>query len=210
MTSPIKKHASLENKDKHLSSEASFVKSLFKGLIFGLTLTCVSLLVVAFIIPRIIGAVPLTVLSGSMTPTFNPGDLIITMPVNNAKEEVKRGDIITFQPESGVSTLITHRVVSTGFTIDGDILFITKGDANSSQDAAILEEQVMGEYLYRIPYIGYLANAIPNDLKPLAIQFIGLAILGWAFIQTLIIIFTSGRNRRKNPKGDTVDSVRNI
>lgn len=178
----------------------SIVKGFFKGLLFGVMLICVVLIVATFVAPRIIGAVPLTVLTGSMVPTFNPGDLIVTMPVDDAKEEIKRGDIITFQPESGVSTLITHRVVSTGFTIGGDTLFVTKGDANNAQDEPILEDQVMGKYLYHIPYLGYLANAIPNDNKPVIIQLLGVAVFGWVFIQIITSIVSSVRKKKRLAK----------
>ena len=55
----------------------------------------------------------------------------------------------------------------------------------------------MGKYLYHVPYVGYLANAIPNDSKPVVIQALGVGILGWAFILFLISIIGSGRKKRK-------------
>ena len=106
MTSTIEASQKAEND----SSNFSVVRGLFKGVLLGVVIICVALISATIAIPRIIGAVPLTVLSGSMVPTFNPGDLIVTLPVDNAREEIKRGDIVTFQPESGVSTLITHQI----------------------------------------------------------------------------------------------------
>lgn len=173
------------------------VKSLLKGALIGIVVICVALIAAAIAVPRVIGAVPLTVLSGSMVPTFNPGDLIITMPVNDPKEEVKRGDIITFQPESGVGTLVTHRVSSVGFSMGGNTVFTTKGDANNGLDKPIIDEQVMGKYIYHVPYVGYVANVIPNDTKPLVIQGLGVAILGWAFILLIMTIVGSRREKRE-------------
>lgn len=193
MTSTVEAEPTAEDE----SSDYSVVKGLLKGALLGVVIICVALITAAIAVPRIIGAVPLTVLSGSMVPTFNPGDLIITMPVDDPKEEVKRGDIITFQPESGVGTLITHRVSSVGFSMGGSTVFTTKGDANNGLDKPIIDEQVMGKYIYHVPYVGYVANAIPNDTKPLVIQALGVAILGWAFILFLLTITGSRREKRE-------------
>lgn len=193
MTSAVENRSIVEESD----TDSSIIKGLFKGALIGVMIVCLAFVVAVLAVPRVIGAVPLTVLTGSMAPTFEPGDLIVTMPVEDAKNEVKRGDIITFQPESGVGTLVTHRVVSVGFTLGGKSLFTTRGDANDSEDEPILEEQVMGKYLYHIPYLGYVANAIPNDTKPVMIQVLGIAILGWAAIQSLIIVISSIRRKRK-------------
>lgn len=190
------------------TNKFSVVRSLLKGALIGIVVICVALIAAAIAVPRVIGAVPLTVLSGSMAPTFNPGDLIITMPVDDPKEEIKRGDIITFQPESGVGTLVTHRVSSVGFSMGGSTVFTTKGDANNGLDKPIIDEQVMGKYIYHVPYVGFVANAIPNDTKPLVIQGLGLAFLGWAFIQLLILTVISPiRNKRKenNKISESVD-----
>lgn len=125
-----------------------------------LTLVMVALLVIASaaaFVPRLIGAQPLTVLSGSMVPTFNPGDLVIVRPFD--VNTVAVGDVITFQPESGNPTLITHRVIDV--TRDASDLtqvsrIVTQGDANNMADNPLVPEQVMGRMLYRIPYLGFL------------------------------------------------------
>lgn len=186
-----------EPKTEDDSTNFSVVKGLLKGALLGVVVICLAVIAATIAVPRIIGAVPLTVLSGSMVPTFNPGDLIITMPVDDPKEEIKRGDIVTFQPESGVGTLITHRVSSVGFSMGGSTVFTTKGDANSALDKPIIDEQVMGKYIYHVPYVGYVANAIPNDTKPVVIQALGVAILGWAFILFLMTIMGSRREKRE-------------
>jgi len=176
-------------------------KGFLKGLGLGVTIIAVLIAFAAIVYPRLIGGVPLTVLSGSMVPTFNPGDLIITKPVD--AKEVKRGDIITFQPKSDDPALITHRVVSVGTTLAGKEVIVTKGDANNAQDPSIMTEQIKGEYVYRIPYLGFLANAVPANLKGYAIQIIGGAILLYVLIQLVAGFFGKKKKKPAHDSGET-------
>lgn len=68
----------------------------------------------------------LIVTSGSMSPEFEAGDLIMIVRVD--PYELKVDDIITFSTEDG--KLLTHRIVE--LKKDGEI--ITKGDANKTAD----------------------------------------------------------------------------
>jgi len=198
MTTAIESESIVEEKPEKFS----IVKGFLKGLLYGLTFISIALILATIVIPRLIGAVPLTVLTGSMVPTFNPGDLIVTMPIDAS--EVKRGDIITFQPESGVNTLITHRVESVGFSIGGDTVFVTKGDANNASDEPIIADQVMGKYLYHVPYVGYLANAIPTTNKPVIMQVLGIGFFIWAGIQVILIIIGNFRKKKKKDQSEIV------
>ena len=99
-----------------------------------------------FIIVCQLGLVPirfLAVMSGSMSPTINTGDLSIIRLDYKYQPEI--GDIVYFDL-AGHPTL--HRV--TEYT-QGRIT--TKGDANDAFDDSILS--VNGYYLFRIAFIGY-------------------------------------------------------
>ena len=88
--------------------------------------------------------------SGSMSPTINMGDAIITTP---AASKVKPGLIVTYLHDG---ELITHRVLS----VNGDIL-ATKGDAMEHPDPWPVQiTDVKGMFLFRIPYIGFVANFV--------------------------------------------------
>lgn len=63
--------------------------------------------------------------SNSMSPTITTNDLIIV----HLNEDIKEGDIITY--EDG-DMFVTHRVIEVN-----DTGYITKGDANQSEDQAI-------------------------------------------------------------------------
>ena len=87
--------------------------------------------------------------SGSMEPAINVGDMVLAGPVGTGG--IKPGVIISY--EAG-KNLITHRVLS----IDGNTL-ITKGDANKEQDPnPVRLSQVQSRYIFRIPYVGYVAG----------------------------------------------------
>jgi len=89
--------------------------------------------------------------SGSMEPAFNVGDVVIAGPLGS--DGIKPGVIVTYAIGKN---LITHRVLS----IDGNTL-ITKGDANENPDPIPVQfSQVKSLYLFRIPYIGYVAGFV--------------------------------------------------
>lgn len=88
----------------------------------------------------------LSVLSSSMSPVIEQGDMVITIPIKISN--IKLGDIITYNQED---KLITHRVEQV-YENYGKTLFITKGDANKFQDInPVKKEQIVGLYLTKIP-----------------------------------------------------------
>lgn len=94
----------------------------------------------------------MVVLSGSMSPEFEAGDVIIVTADSKAQYGV--GDVITFwDPEDG-EKIITHRVVET--VQDGNALkYRTKGDANDSADPLLIPtNNVIGQQVWSIPYFG--------------------------------------------------------
>ncbi len=87
---------------------------------------------------------------------FNKGDIIVLV----GAEDAGVGDIIVFQ--SGKPEPIIHRVVSLSDDGKGRI-FQTKGDHNAQQiknpiidETHILEEQVIGKAVIKIPLFGYV------------------------------------------------------
>ncbi len=82
------------------------------------------------------------VLSGSMEPTLSIYDLVLV----KAQEEYRVGDIVVYQ--SGGS-LVIHRIVELR---DGG--YVTKGDANNTEDGVVAPEAVKGRMFFRVPYLG--------------------------------------------------------
>ncbi len=126
-----------------------------------------AVLFVALLVPFLVFAVPdvagadesYVVLSDSMNPTIDAGDVVIVE--ENDPSSIEEGDVLTFDaadPEefdAGDGTsIVTHRVVDIEQTDDG-LEFVTQGDANNAPDgSAVEEEQVIGVVAFSIPYIG--------------------------------------------------------
>lgn len=81
---------------------------------------------------NLLGLMPMTVQSDSMSPTFNAGDLIIVKQVDLF--DLKKDDVITFYTMiDGMRVKNTHRIVDIN-EADGSRSFVTKGDNNQIDD----------------------------------------------------------------------------
>jgi len=94
------------------------------------------------------------VLTGSMAPAINTGDVILTTPVTRKEPQV--GDVIAYQAKrfNGQSVAVfSHRII--GGDIDSG--FIVKGDSNKSPDTQKPKRgDILGVVIFVIPYIGNL------------------------------------------------------
>ncbi|MBR7539807.1 S26 family signal peptidase, partial [Mycobacterium tuberculosis] len=80
-----------------------------------LLLGLLGLVVAVGVVPKVMNGAALTVLTGSMEPTYEPGDIVVSVP----QEQYRIGDPVTFQPRSGDPMLITHRIVAVTDTDEG-------------------------------------------------------------------------------------------
>lgn len=95
------------------------------------------------------------VLSGSMSPEFEPGSIVLVKDV--APDSIAKGDILTFRPSIGSKNIVTHRVHS--INNEDGIEITTKGDANEVQDPQpIYPENVIGKVFMSVPYLGFVLN----------------------------------------------------
>lgn len=118
------------------------------------------------------------VITGSMSPAIEAGDIIVTRSVDF--EDLKKGDIITFK--IGNKTLITHRIV--GVNDNGS--FVTKGDANSMEDIDLIVNQanIIGKYFIKIPKGGYILKFIQSPAGLIIFILIPAIMLIWAEIRS--------------------------
>ncbi len=100
----------------------------------------------------------LTVVSESMVPTLNVGDMIVVqggLTGADIRADYVDGDVIVFHSPRDRSDLIVHRAVERHE--DGETYFRTKGDHNPSVDYwIVLESDVVGKVTGIIPYLGNL------------------------------------------------------
>lgn len=93
------------------------------------------------------------VMTGSMQPSYNIGDLIFEKEI--AKEDIKLNDVITYSLENGQDT-VTHRVIDI-IEENGETYYQFKGDNNNSPDPDLVTyEQIQGKVIYKIDRLGSL------------------------------------------------------
>lgn len=124
------------------------------------------------------GYTPLSVVSDSMAPTFNAGDLIIIRSCDPAT--LQEGDIITFHTIiNNEFALNTHRIAE----IDdqgGARSYVTKGDNNEIADVHMITDgDIVGKFVTRLPKFGRVVEFLSSStgfllviVLPLLIFFI--------------------------------------
>ncbi|WP_302390776.1 signal peptidase I [Eggerthella sinensis] len=105
-------------------------------------------------LPGVFGVKPAVVLSGSMEPTIQTGDLIAVTDCDPTA--LHEGDVVCYL-SSGKA--ITHRIASVTTGEDGQLRYVTQGDANNAADRLpVTVDQVQGVWSgMRLPGAG---NAI--------------------------------------------------
>lgn len=157
-------------------------------------------------VAEILGHPVLVVLSGSMTPTFRPGDLIVDRG-RPGTELLHKGQVITFEePGSGSQILVTHRIfrvvkVAASTSDPTGVGYVTKGDANNGPDPWTVEpSQVLGMYQWRLPWGGYILRLLESRWSFL----VGLlAAAAWIFSGTFARMWRATATPRDRTTGDT-------
>lgn len=125
------------------------------------------------------------VISGSMQPALQIGDVIIIKKANNYAEK----DIITY--DNGLTT-ITHRIKS----INGDEI-ITEGDANDAPDKPITKDKILGKYFFRISTFSVFSIMLTGKTIYLIMVLVLFAILLFAISDRVTRNFEYRRNNFK-------------
>ena len=125
-------------------------------------------------VPSVFGYSALMVKTGSMAgeevDSINPGDLIIIKDTG----DYVIGDIVTFL-QKGDSIPTTHRIIDS----KEDGLFITKGDANNTQDGLpVSKDMIFGEVVKVLPEVGRFVEWVQSE--------------GWISIVALLVILGGG------------------
>lgn len=175
------------------------VKIAWRVAVIGALTAIVGALAAAVVVPRLAGATPFTVLTGSMRPHYPPGTLVVVRPVDADRLTV--GDVVTYQLRSGERDVVTHRIVAVGVSLQytGERAFTTKGDANRIADAkSVRPVQIRGRLWYSVPYLGRVSNLLtPGARQTLEVGAAG-GLLGYAALMFAAAV--RDRRRLKNPR----------
>ena len=147
--------------------------------------TVLVVLVVVFAVflmgSRLVGLQVFHVVSPSMEPTYSEGDLLYVKAVDVTT--IEAGDPITFVLNEDL-VVATHRVVA----IDSENRqFITKGDANETEDAAPVHfNNLIGVPVFSIPLLGYVSAYIQSPPGMYVAIGLGVVLLAAVFLPDLL------------------------
>lgn len=168
---------------------AKFIRGICSILSTLLTLALLAL-AVSLAGVRLLGYIPYSVISGSMTPTYCVGDLVYAKHAEF--NEISVGDPITFlMNDSGL--IVTHRVIA----VDTENQwFYTQGDANTTPDGSPVPYQnVIGVVRFSIPKLGFVSDYISSPSGHYAAIGV-LCVLGLMVIIPMAITpSSSGKNK---------------
>jgi signal peptidase I len=88
-----------------------------------------------------------------MEPTIHVGSLVLVQKV--PENAIKVDDIVARKAPDNDNTFVTHRIVQIGPQPD---TFVTRGDANNTNDPPITYSEIVGKMVFAVPMLGLLVN----------------------------------------------------
>jgi signal peptidase len=141
------------------------------------------------------------VLSGSMRPGLQPGDIVVTQRVPISDLHVR--DVIVFHPPDEAGRQTVHRIVKLQVR-NGTTVITTRGDANSVNDPAVTA--LKGTDAYRvarvIPLVGYPAVWLQGGRHGLLVTGLGILLLVGAAV---VLLRPEPRKERRRDESDASD-----
>jgi signal peptidase I len=133
--------------------------------------------------PRVLGYQTSTMLTGSMAPLINAGDVVVSLP--KPVSSLQTGDIITYGIPVEDHRVETHRIIEIARNGNGTTDVRTKGDANNGADPwiATLHGDTVHVHAATIPYLGTAIRALR---EPVLLQ--GLMYGAPAVLVTMVLL----------------------
>ncbi len=180
-----------------MTKKAKIVKRICSALWWLLVVSLVILLVTVLgakmqgKVPSLCGYSVLHIITGSMEDTIPTGSYILVK--KTAPEDVQKEDIISFYSEERAIYGLpnTHRVKD---IVQGDkgLEFVTKGDANPSNDTVnAKEEKLIGVYVMSLDIITNFDSFLTNG------GMIWIIIVLWIMMLVLVTLMTFKKMKMK-------------
>jgi signal peptidase len=155
------------------------LRAVVRAAVAVLALTAAAALIGLAVLPALGVCSTLTVLSGSMTPTFRAGDLVIVTP--EPLSDVREGQVIAYSVPVADHQVVTHRVIE--LLEHGDAPVIrTQGDANTAPDP--WTAKLHGSTAWRMRLVIPHAGSAVRFLREPAVHRV--MVLGVPFVLCLI------------------------
>ncbi|MGY1602514.1 signal peptidase I [Geodermatophilus sp. SYSU D00815] len=166
---------------------AGVARTILSGLVRWSVRGLVAAAVLAFAVlavgPHVLGYRTMTMLTGSMAPAIEAGDVVVSTPLD--VEDVTEGMVISYHIPIDDHRVVTHRVVSVEHGDDGSVTVQTKGDANAGVDP--WQATLQGDTAYQvravIPELGTVIQFLREPAVSKALVWGAPALLaGWLIL----------------------------
>lgn len=177
-------------------------KKITSALATIIFIICLVLLALVMVTPKdaagnkrvnIAGYSIMTVMTGSMEPAYQVGDIIVIKKTNENELQVK--DVITFisTDEELNGQPITHRIIDITEE-NGQKKFETKGDNNQIADETpVTSDRILGKVQLRIPFVGRAVNFMQtNRIAFFLIVILPMLVIMALEVKDIIMIARSG------------------
>ncbi len=144
------------NKSNNVNNERNLVKKSGFSAVTGLLVIFICFMLGLFRYE------PISILSNSMAPFFEKGDVIIYEKIGESElHNIKENTVIVYSIDN---ISIAHRVVNR-IEENGEVYYQTKGDNNDFADTNLVTTtQIKGKYLFKIKYLGFPSIWLYNYL----------------------------------------------
>ena len=117
-----------------------------------------------------------TIISSSMTPEYNVGDMVLAKRRDTS--DINVGDDVVYYGEKGdfKDKIVTHRVIGKSL-VDGEYVFETKGIANEIADPKINADQIKGVVIFKGVILSFISKLVNNMYGFYFLLFVPLSVL---------------------------------
>ena len=133
--------------------------------------------------PHVLDYRTMTMLTGSMSPVIDPGDVTVVTPL--PVQDVTVGMIIAYHIPIDDHHLDSHRVIAVDHRTDGSVMVQTRGDANDAADPwqAVLQGDTAYQIRAVIPELGHAIAALRTPVISRALVYGAPTLLaGWLLL----------------------------
>ena len=188
------------------AAQPATVVSRLGGAVVNLVLVALTLGAIAYLAPSLLGYERYVITGGSMSGTIEKGSVVFSR--NTPAEDLQVGDVITYLPpaDSGVSTLVTHRILTMEPGENGSTIFRTQGDANPDPDpwtfSLVDDEEPVVQHA--VPKVGWVMIALADREVRMLVVGLPAAIIALMALAQLV-----GALRPSREDEDAADAVPN-
>lgn len=153
-----------------------------------------------------------TIISGSMEPAIHVYDVVVNVAVKSP-EDIKVGDVITFESTSSISQglTVTHRVQDIKI-VNGRYEYVTKGDYNPVADSSTAKyENVLGKVAFKIPQLGRVQFIVASKAGWFLVVLLpAMGVIIYDVIKLIKLLGTKVTTDKVNPKNKKLTGDKDV